>query len=408
MANNYLIVADDFTGANDTGVQMKRRGLNTCVIFSGKKVPDNAESLVIDTESRGMDAEDAATSVKNAVKDINFNIYKYVIKKVDSTLRGNIAAEIKALDEIFKSDLIIFAPALPDLSRITEDCVHKLNGVPITQTEIAKDPKKPVTEDNLRCILQRVYNEPVKYISLDEIRANKIDFNNLRIFVFDAVLNSDLQAIINAAKNSGKEKILWVGTAAMADNIMELESPTYPALGVVASVSEVTNIQIHKAEEAGVKLIKVPVHNILLEKENIAQYIDQTIKILNAGHDTIICSSSSYDRADMDLSSKAGAEKGMHLSDVSAYVQKLMGGAAKEILLKTKISGVFITGGDTAMGLMTSLEASGSFILSEIAVGIPMMKLAGGLIDGLKVVTKAGAFGKDDAVLFALRKLKEK
>ena len=37
-----------------------------------------------------------------------------------------------------------------------------------------------------------------------------------------------------------------------------------------------------------------------------------------------------------------------------------------------------------------------------------MMKLVGGKKDGLKVVTKAGAFGEEDAILFAFRKLKEK
>ena len=54
MLNKYLIVADDFTGANDTGVQMKRRGLATNVMFAGKKIPADGSSVVIDTESRGM------------------------------------------------------------------------------------------------------------------------------------------------------------------------------------------------------------------------------------------------------------------------------------------------------------------------------------------------------------------
>ena len=49
----------------------------------------------------------------------------------------------------------------------------------------------------------------------------------------------------------------------------------------------------------------------------------------------------------------------------------------------------------------------GSSIVTEIAVGIPMMRLSGGPFAGLKVVTKAGAFGKEDAITFALRKLKE-
>ena len=38
MEERYLIIADDFTGANDTGVQLKRRGYPTEVLFAGKPV----------------------------------------------------------------------------------------------------------------------------------------------------------------------------------------------------------------------------------------------------------------------------------------------------------------------------------------------------------------------------------
>ena len=40
--NRYLIVADDFTGSNDTGVQMCRRGLDTSVMFAGRPLPADA------------------------------------------------------------------------------------------------------------------------------------------------------------------------------------------------------------------------------------------------------------------------------------------------------------------------------------------------------------------------------
>ena len=36
MEERYLIIADDFTGANDTGVQLRRRGFPTEVLFCGK------------------------------------------------------------------------------------------------------------------------------------------------------------------------------------------------------------------------------------------------------------------------------------------------------------------------------------------------------------------------------------
>ena len=354
-----------------------------------------------------MTPECAGAATADAVKDIDFSSFTYVIKKVDSTLRGNVAAEIKAVDEAFGSELVIFAPALPDLNRTTEGGVHKLNGVPITETEIAKDPKKPVTEDNIQKILQSVYEEPVAYVDLDTIRSGAIDLSGARVFTFDSVLNSDLQAVIRAAKATGR-KTLYIGTAAMADNIMELESRTIPALGLVASVSAVTNGQIHAAEKAGVKLIQIPVHDILDGVQTLDPYLDMTVASLKEGKDTILCSSSSYNRDELELSARAGARKGMEIWQVSEYVQKMMGEAARVILDRVEVAGLFLTGGDTAMGVMDALGADGSTIISEIAVGIPMMKMSGGLKDGLKMVTKAGAFGREDAAMFALRKLKEK
>ena len=405
--NRYLIIADDFTGSNDTGVQMRRRGLPTTVMFAGHPIPADDSSVVIDTESRGMSGVGASTVTAAAVAKVDFDRFKYIIKKVDSTLRGNVAEEVQAVDKAFGSQLVIFAPALPDLGRTTEGGVHRLNGVPICATELAKDPKKPVKEDRLQAILEKVYDEPVKHVSLEAVRDGRIALDGGRIFTFDAVLNSDLKAIIGAAMATGK-KVLWVGTAAMADNLMELESPTWPALGVIASVSEVTRGQVHAAEQAGVALVQVPIHELLAGREGPEPYVAATVASLKGGKDTILLSSSTYDRSELAKSEKEGKKKGLETHQVSEYVQELMGDMAKAVLGQTTVSGVFVTGGDTAMGLLSSTEADGSAILSEVLVGIPMMRVVGGVMDGTKLISKAGAFGKEDAILFALRKLKEK
>ncbi len=170
--NRYLIVADDFTGANDTGVQLKRRGVPTDVVFSTELI-NNENSYVLDTESRSLSPEEAFNKVSGLVKDIDLSVFKYIMKKVDSTLRGNIAHEVKAVDNCCKSELIIFAPALPDLNRTTLEGIHLLNGTPITQTELARDPKNPVMEDNLQAILSKVFTESVTHINLNSVRETK-------------------------------------------------------------------------------------------------------------------------------------------------------------------------------------------------------------------------------------------
>ena len=404
--DRYLIVADDFTGANDTGVQLKRRGIDTNVVFSTEIINTSSSSFVIDTESRGMTEKDAYNKIKDILREVDFSNFKYVIKKVDSTLRGNVAHEIKAVDEAYNSELVIFAPALPDLNRTTVGGIHMLNNVPITQTEMAKDPKKPVKEDNITEILKQVYSEEVIHISLDKVTNQNINLLQGRIYTFDAVTNMDMINIIRAGMSTGK-RVLWVGTAAMADNLFEIEKSTAPVLSVVASLSNVTREQVKYAEKNGVSLVKIPIYYLLENKVDPKVYIEEIVKLLKEGKDTIILSSSSYDSQEYVKTNEVGEKLGISKDEVSRYAQDIIGNISKEVLEQVKVSGVFLTGGDTAIGFFEKVESLGSSIVEEIAIGIPLMKLVGGDFEGLKIVTKAGAFGREDTITYAIRKLKE-
>ena len=398
--NRYLIIADDFTGANDTGVQLKRRGFSTDVIFDPALIGPEG-SFVLDTESRGMSGREAF----NAVSRLWDSFYT-VIKKIDSTLRGNVAEEIRAVDEWFGSELIVFVPALPDLGRTTVGGIHLLKGVPITETELSRDPKKPVTCDNLREILMGAFNERVEQVSLETIRAGRIDFGQARIYAFDSQTNADMQAVLSAAKATGK-RILWVGTAAIADNLMELESRQKPSFGLVGSVSSVTRAQVAHAEAAGVSLIEVPVGRLLEGELTEESFIDAASARLAQGRDVLLLSAASRSPEGLAASDEAGRRLGKSGEEVSVYTQALLGRLAAGVLRRIPVSGVFLTGGDTAMGFFAEARSRGSSILTEVAVGIPMMKLRGGEFEGLRVITKAGAFGRDDTITYSLRKLKE-
>jgi len=375
------------------------------VVFSADLIGNSGTSYVADTETRGMSGKEAYSTVSQIIENIDFSGFKYVIKKVDSTLRGNIAEEIKAVDEAFKSDLVFFAPALPDLGRTTVEGVHCLNGTPITQTELARDPVKPVTEDNIKKVLEKIYAEKVVHVNIKDLQDGNFDFSAGRIFTFDASSNDHMQTIINKGLQTGK-RILWVGTAAMADNLFEIEYRTAPSLAVVGSVSSVTRSQVKFAENSGIKILKVPISDIIEGKE-INNTVNEAVKILAQGKDLIIISPASYSLEEYERINISGAGKSMTTNEISIFVQDALGEISKEVLEKIKISGVFLTGGDTAIGLFKKLGALGSSISGEVTTGIPLMRLRGGSFDGLKVITKAGAFGKEDILVYSLRKLKE-
>lgn len=404
MSEKYLIVADDFTGSNDTGVQLKNRGIDISVVFNSEDMHTIPSSVVLDTESRGMEGEEAYRYVDSLMKKVDFSDYTNVIKKIDSTLRGNVAEEIKAIDDSYKSELIIFAPALPDMGRTTENGIHMLDGIPISETEIGMDPKKPVTVDKLSEILKNVYDEPVIHIGLNQVK-NGFELNEARIYTFDAKENRDMQIIVSKAIETGK-KILWVGSAAIAEVLMDQVKKAAPAFCICGSVSNVTREQIKEAEKAGVDLVSVDIPNMLEGNISKEEYSRQVIALLKEDRDVVLHSSASYDRDEIEKSIEAGKQKDMTLAQISEYTQNVLGKIGEMILKECKVSGVFLTGGDTAIGFLNRIKAKGSFITEEIAVGIPKMKVVGGDYDGLSIITKAGAFGKPDAIAYGLRKLK--
>ncbi|MEW9096871.1 MAG: four-carbon acid sugar kinase family protein [Clostridiaceae bacterium] len=399
----YLIIADDFTGANDTGVQLKKRGIETQVIVNLKDICEINTSCVIDTESRGLGEKEAYESVKNYIRDILKEEFEFVYKKVDSTLRGNLVSEIKAIDDIYKPELIIFAPAFPKIGRTTVDKIHRLNETRIIETEIANDPKKPVKEDNLNKLLQGGYEEKVIHHGLLEIRSGKMDLGCSRIHSFDGERDEDLIHIVNASINTNK-KILWVGSAGLADAIFTVKKPFKPSLAIVGSISEVSRSQLKYAEKNGTSILRIDVGK-LLNGVNKKSYVDLGIDILAKGKDLIL--SSAYNREDYEKAINMGAKKFMSKEEVSIYTQEALADIGIEILKSSHVSGVFLTGGDTAISFINKCEAIGSVIIQEVITGIPLMKIKSGKFDGFKMITKAGAFGREEDIYYSLGKLKE-
>lgn len=404
MEKRFLIVADDFTGANDTGVQLKRYGIPVEVLLDGKQSPGDI-SLVLDTESRALMAGAAGRKVKRMLEGVELSEFSFVIKKVDSTLRGNVAEEIAALDAVYQSELIVFAPAFPDLGRTTVRGVHQLHGVRISETEIGCDPKNPVLEDRLEQILRAAFEEDVRQYGLSEIRGS-LHLGEARICCFDSETNDDMQAVVRTAMASGK-RVLWVGSAAIADMLLRTLRQVRPAFAICGSVSDVTRRQIHTAQQVGTHLVSVPVPEFLHGDAKKETYVEACSEILHRGGDVVLLSSASYDRTEIERSVQAGKKCGMGLPEIGTYVQNLLGEIGAAVLKKNEIAGIFLTGGDTAMGFLQRIGARGSSIQEEIAIGIPKMRILGGEYDGMSAVTKAGAFGSDGDLLYALRKLKE-
>ena len=138
----YAIIADDLTGAGDAGVQFAAAGLRTRTLRDDW-TPESlagAEVVVVDTASRGLAAEQAYRRVAAAAARLQAAATQVVYKKIDSTLRGPLGAEIDAVLDACGLNLALVCPAYPANGRTLQDGVLLVGGIPVAETPAAADP----------------------------------------------------------------------------------------------------------------------------------------------------------------------------------------------------------------------------------------------------------------------------
>src|ERR1017187_6495349 len=120
------VIADDLTGAAELGAVGLRHGLRAEIVRSGK--PGGAADLVcVDTDSRSCPPAEAAKRAAAAAKFLRGAGAKWIYKKVDSVLRGNVTAEVEAVMMQLDFNRALLLPANPSLGRIIDRKSTRLN-----------------------------------------------------------------------------------------------------------------------------------------------------------------------------------------------------------------------------------------------------------------------------------------
>lgn len=373
------IVSDDLTGAADSGIQLVRAGYRTAVVFHGSPVPrDEAlDAVVLDTDSRAMPAGFAAKRVieaAHAVRDASI-----VYKKLDSTLRGPIAAELVAALEATGRRCAVVAPAFPAAGRTTVGGVQLVEGVPVHETDFEDDPKTPVREGHVPTLLADAVSD-VGALSVADLRdAAKVRraLSEHRCVVADAEEDGDLAALVQAVPDPSG--VLWAGSAGLAGALGraypgprtgEKQSPRPPARGVLVVVGSLSGVAREQlallVEERGCAASAVAAQ----DNDAVEEAVRGARTALMEGGCAALCSDEERTSGDVI---GALAEAAARLSDEGLF-EKLV-----------------LTGGDTAVGVARRLGATGIRLEGELEVGVPVGILVGSR--QYRVVTKGGGFG---------------
>lgn len=399
----FGIIADDLTGAMDTGVGFAKMGLDTIIIFGSRPAPE-ATVVVLSTASRVDDPETAYRKVRREARKLTV---RYVYKKIDSTLRGNIGQELKAVMDVLGVEKAVVSPAFPANKRTVVDGKLLVGNVPVDRTSFARDPVFPVTESHIPTLLHKQAGLQAESISLDDVKrgtsyiSQQIVNSEHRVIVADAVEQVHLRYIAEALVIGGSS---WLpcGSAGLAMEIpcafgykirdMKPVEPVIsrkPVLAVIGSRHEATARQVKMAETClHLPLTSVEPSQFVPRKgkqARINQLTEEVGNHIDSGKSVIITSTLSQ-----------------HVPALKELTLRVLATIAVRAILQWDVTGLILTGGDVAKETCETLEATGVRILKELEPGIVVGEVIGGIKEGLRIVTKAGGFGSDEAIVDAI------
>ncbi|MBI6545155.1 MAG: four-carbon acid sugar kinase family protein [Cyanobacteria bacterium NC_groundwater_1444_Ag_S-0.65um_54_12] len=235
------VVADDLTGAGDTGLQFHRGGFRSWLLSSfppkdDLPVPGKVRAIAVNAGSRHLEAKQAAECVARVARWLQAMDCWHFYHKIDSTLRGNLAFEVSRLLSELDLDMAIIAPAFPLAGRITVGGFQLVGGMPVFLSAYANDPLAPVKESHIPTLLAPT-NEKVDLVDLRTVLAGteaiagafaEARSSGVRMLVVDAVRTEDLHAIAKAIEQSPLS-VLPVGSAGLASMLTNELSKTWCA-----------------------------------------------------------------------------------------------------------------------------------------------------------------------------------
>ena len=399
MACRWLILADDLTGAADCAIAFGRTGHAAVVTWGevGDASDRRLPILAYDAASRGLAAEAAAGRHADVLERLS-GPGRLLFKKIDSTLRGQPAAEAAAALAHLKSRsgsaFGVFAPAFPATGRTTVDGRVLVNGGALEQAEVwQRDHTYPNADlvDVLATAGIRGEKVTLGTIRGGDLRATfaRLAGEGDRIAVCDAETDRDLLLIAEASLPMSSATVssstFFIGSAGFAHALAGFEAGdvaepprmTASASGtliVVGSLAGASRSAARELEATGtVAHFPVAPETLLDGGVGRGSLAADVMKRLSGGGDALI-EIMMDDEPDLSL----GPRLSQALADALQSVAPAIGAFAA-------------TGGETAAMLLSRFGVNGIRLADEIEPGVSLGLTLGKL--SVPVATKAGAFG---------------
>ncbi len=387
------VVADDLTGACDSGALFA--GPAPVAVYADLGAVDQARDvLALDTGTRALGRPAAVAEVRRAARALAARLAAgRVFKKIDSTLRGHVAAEIEALLDATGRAGALLAAAFPRERRVVVGGRLLVDGVPVHESPIGRDPDFGGATSEVAALLRAGGStRPVRAIGLETVRgdarrlARALEGAGGALLVADAETDGDLDAL--AAALADRPDLIAGGSAGLARALaarlgLAGAPPPLPEgrgwLVVAGSRHPAARAQVAALAGAGAPVLRVA--------PGAAVDVARVCGAIASGRPAVL----------------AAAEHGPDDGASRTAMAECLAAAGRAALASARPDLIVATGGDTARALLGAL---GARRIDLAGVPFPGLALGELIVDGgpaLSLLTKAGGFGAPDLLLGLLK-----
>lgn len=415
---NTVIIADDLTGANDTGAILAQNGFKVGTILRTDHMEQfqDYDVLCISTNSRGVSRDEAYERIRRAAELFPKSNSILYSKRIDSTLRGNVGAEIDSiLDYLGEDYKAVVVASFPGSGRVSVGNILLVNGVPLQLTEVARDPTSPVHTSRITDIVKLQSKYSVGYIGLEKVVESsgrlleellkKAEDN--RIIVIDAQNDRDIEAIAACCAASGL-KIAAVDpgafTAALANQLFrrKKEAIQKKLLCGLGSASDLTRQQLNYLKKTSNPLVvRIHADEFFVEERRRAEMerVKAEIRKAEEAHGILVVTTTERKEDVMDLSLADGA-KNLSGKECAQLITDTVAQVLCDLLreMDGRVGGVYASGGDVAAAFCDKLGISGFNVKGEVIPLAIYSNTIGGDHEGLPMITKGGLVGREDTL----------
>lgn len=419
---NIAVIADDFTGANANGALLTAKGFSsaTCLEIDHWSPKQFAEytAVSINAESRLLAPKNAWKVVYSAVKRFCDEKPALISKRVDSTLRGNVGAEmeaaIQAMDDSYghKESLAVLVSSYPSSGRICVGGYQIVHGVALERSPIAKDAATPVNNTSVLKIIAEQSAIPCGFVPLEKVLAGSqsvretieaLRAQGCRAVVCDAVADEDIATVAQALADA-PYPLLAIDPGPFTAELAavrvqapraQFENRIFLAVG---STSELTRLQMESLRLAHpAHLISMDVRKILAGSQENQQECARVLEAVCAPPDdaTVLGVCTAVNKEDVFSMEDMSRQLGISPSEISQRINTALASVAEQALRREslRIGGLYTSGGEVTVAAIRTLKAEGFTVRDQVLPLAVYGHIIGGIHPDLPMITKGGFVG---------------